>query len=122
MAACLNLFILIVKVLIASLQFLAELSIALILDPCSAANASNIEVQTAVLYVSGIRSSKIAFADGSYLKSNGYFDFNSSTVSYANYERLASVAALLQANPSYTLKVIGYADSVGNSENNHKIA
>lgn len=51
-----------------------------------------------------------------------YFDFNSSTVSYANYERLASVAALLQANPSYRLKVIGYADSVGNSENNNKIA
>ena len=47
-----------------------------------------------------------------------YFDFNSSTVSYANYERLASVAALLQANPSYKLKVIGYADSVGNYENN----
>lgn len=51
-----------------------------------------------------------------------YFDFNSSTVSYANYERLASVAALLQANLSYKLKVIGYADSVGNSENNNKIA
>ena len=35
---------------------------------------------------------------------------------------MASVAALLQANPRYTLKVIGYADSVGNSENNLKIA
>ena len=28
----------------------------------------------------------------------------------------------MQANPKYKLKVIGYADAVGNSENNHKIA
>ena len=51
-----------------------------------------------------------------------YFDFNSSKVSYANYERLAAVASLLQANPTYKLKVIGFADTVGNSANNHKIA
>ena len=28
----------------------------------------------------------------------------------------------MQANPNYTITVIGYADSVGNSANNHKIA
>ena len=51
-----------------------------------------------------------------------YFDFNSTKVSYANYERLAAVAALLQANLNYKLKVIGYADSVGNNSNNMKVA
>ena len=52
-----------------------------------------------------------------------YFqEFNSTKVSYANYERLAAVAALLQANLNYKLKVIGYADSVGNNSNNMKVA
>ena len=67
------------------------------------------------------RGQEIRGAKGAFMPSV-YFDFNSSNVSYANYERLAAVASLLQANPNYKLRVIGYADSVGNSDNNQKIA
>jgi len=50
-----------------------------------------------------------------------YFDLASSEVSYSNYQRLATVASVLKANPGYKLRVIGFADSVGASENNYKL-
>tara|TARA_B110000444_G_scaffold209361_1_gene204170 strand:- start:62 stop:1399 length:1338 start_codon:yes stop_codon:yes gene_type:complete len=50
-----------------------------------------------------------------------YFDFNSTEVSYANYQRLATVASVMKANPSYVLRVIGYADAVGSSDANYKL-
>ena len=50
-----------------------------------------------------------------------YFDLASSEVSYSNYQRLATVASVLKANPSYKLRVIGFADSVGSTESNYKL-
>ncbi|MDC0189545.1 OmpA family protein, partial [Flavobacteriales bacterium] len=50
-----------------------------------------------------------------------YFDLASSDVSYSNYQRLATVASVLKANPSYKLRVIGFADSVGSTDNNYKL-
>ena len=90
-------------------------------DKDGVANSIDMEPNTPSGATVNFKGQEIRGAKDAFMPSV-YFDFNSSTVSYANYERLASVAALLQANQSYTLKVIGYADSVGNSENNHKIA
>jgi len=50
-----------------------------------------------------------------------YFDFNSTEVSYANYQRLATVASVMKENPSYVLRVIGYADAVGSNDANYKL-
>jgi OOP family OmpA-OmpF porin len=50
-----------------------------------------------------------------------YFDVSSSKLDYGNYQRLATVASVLKANPSYKLRVIGFADSVGDSEANYKL-
>ena len=50
-----------------------------------------------------------------------YFDLASSEVSYSNYQRLATVASVLKANPGYKLRVIGFADSVGSTESNYKL-
>ena len=90
-------------------------------DKDGVANSVDMEPNTPSGATVNFKGQEIRGAKDAFMPSV-YFDFNSSTVSYANYERLASVAALLQANPSYKLKVIGYADSVGNSKNNHKIA
>ncbi|RPG60499.1 MAG: OmpA family protein [Flavobacteriales bacterium TMED191] len=50
-----------------------------------------------------------------------YFDVSSSKLDYGNYQRLATVASVLKANPSYKLRVIGFADSVGASDANYKL-
>jgi len=50
-----------------------------------------------------------------------YFDVASSEVSYSNYQRLATVASVLKANPGYKLRVIGFADSDGSTEINYKL-
>ena len=50
-----------------------------------------------------------------------YFDVASSEVSYSNYQRLATVASVLKANPGYKLRVIGFADSVGSTDSNYKL-
>ena len=50
-----------------------------------------------------------------------YFDTSSSEVTYSNYQRLATVASVLKANPGYKLRVIGFADSVGATESNYKL-
>ena len=50
-----------------------------------------------------------------------YFDTSSSEVTYSNYQRLATVASVLKTNPGYSLRVIGFADSVGSTETNYKL-
>ena len=90
-------------------------------DKDGVANSVDIEPNTPSGATVNFQGKEIRGAKGAFMPSV-YFDFNSSKVSYANYERLAAVASLLQANPNYKLRVIGYADTVGNSENNHKIA
>jgi len=90
-------------------------------DKDGVANSVDIEPNTPSGATINFQGKEIKGAKGAFMPSV-YFDFNSSKVSYANYERLAAVASLLQANPNYKLRVIGYADTVGNSENNHKIA
>ena len=50
-----------------------------------------------------------------------YFDLSSSEVTYSNYQRLATVASVMKANPTYKLRVIGFADSVGSDEANYKL-
>jgi OOP family OmpA-OmpF porin len=90
-------------------------------DKDGVANSVDIEPNTASGATVNFQGKEIKGAKGAFMPAV-YFDFNSSKVSYANYERLAAVASLLQANPNYKLKVVGYADAFGNSENNHKIA
>lgn len=90
-------------------------------DKDGVANSIDIEPNTDAGATVNFQGKEIRGAKGAFMPAI-YFDFNSSKVSYANYERLAAVAALLQANPNYKLLVIGYADSVGNSSNNNKIA
>ena len=90
-------------------------------DKDGVANSVDVEPNTASGATVNFQGKAIRGAKGAFMPSV-YFDFNSAKVSYANYERLAAVASLLQANPNYKLRVVGYADSVGNSANNHKIA
>ncbi len=90
-------------------------------DKDGVANSIDIEPNTPSGVTVNFQGKEIRGAKGAFMPAI-YFDFNSSKVSYANYERLAAVAALMQANPNYNLRVIGYADSVGNSVNNNKVA
>jgi outer membrane protein OmpA-like peptidoglycan-associated protein len=90
-------------------------------DKDGVANSIDIEPNTQAGATVNFQGKEIRGAKGAFMPAI-YFDFNSSKVSYANYERLAAVAALLQANPNYKLRVIGYADSFGNSSNNNKVA
>jgi outer membrane protein OmpA-like peptidoglycan-associated protein len=90
-------------------------------DKDGVANSVDVEPNTEPGATVNFQGKEIGDSKGAFMPAV-YFDFNSAKVSYANYERLAAVASLLQANPKYKLKVIGYADTVGNSENNHKIA
>jgi outer membrane protein OmpA-like peptidoglycan-associated protein len=90
-------------------------------DKDGVANSLDIEPNSPSGATVNFQGKEIRGAKGAFMPAI-YFDYNSAKVSYANYERLAAVAALLQANPNYKLTVVGYADSVGNSANNHKIA
>lgn len=90
-------------------------------DKDGVANSIDIEPNTDAGATVNFQGKEIRGAKGAFMPAV-YFDFNSAKVSYANYERLAAVASLLQANPNYELRVIGYADTVGNSANNHKVA
>ena len=90
-------------------------------DKDGVANSVDIEPNTPAGATVNFLGKEIRGAKGAFMPAV-YFDFNSAKVSYANYERLAAVASLLQANPNYKLRVIGYADTFGNSENNHKVA
>ena len=84
-------------------------------------NSVDLEPNSASGATVNFQGKEIKGAKGAFMPAI-YFEYNSAKVSYANYERLAAVAALLQANPNYTITVVGYADSVGNAANNHKIA
>ena len=90
-------------------------------DKDGVANSVDLEPNTESGVTVNFQGKEIKGAKGAFMPAV-YFDFNSAKVSYANYERLAAVASLLQANPKYKLKVVGYADAIGNAENNHKIA
>ncbi len=90
-------------------------------DKDGVANSVDVEPNTEAGATVNFQGKEIRGAKGAFMPAV-YFDFNSAKVSYANYERLAAVASLLQANPKYKLSVIGYADAVGNAANNHKIA
>ena len=90
-------------------------------DKDGVANSLDIEPNSPSGATVNFQGKEIKSAKGAFMPAI-YFDYNSAKVSYANYERLAAVAALLQANPNYTITVVGYADTVGNSANNHKIA
>jgi len=53
---------------------------------------------------------------------NIYFNFNKSAVTSANYQRLATVAKFLEANPNVKLRVIGHADKVGSESYNQSLS
>lgn len=59
--------------------------------------------------------------NGAYLPSI-YFAFESSSVTYANYERLASVARALKMNPKAQIRIVGHADKTGSADYNDKLA
>ena len=59
--------------------------------------------------------------NGAYLPSI-YFALESSTISYANYERLAAVARALKMNPDAQIRIVGHADKTGSEEYNEKLA
>lgn len=51
-----------------------------------------------------------------------YFPLNQSTVKYADYGTLSSVARVLQGNPGMRLVVRGYTDRVGSAANNQRLS
>jgi OOP family OmpA-OmpF porin len=51
-----------------------------------------------------------------------YFDFDKANVTNANYERLATVARFLEANPNAKLNVYGHTDKVGGEQYNNKLS
>lgn len=53
---------------------------------------------------------------------NVYFDFNSKTPTAASTEGLNFMVRYLNANPSATADVIGYADEIGSSEFNNSLS
>lgn len=59
--------------------------------------------------------------NGAYMPSI-YFSLESSQVTYANYERLASVARALKMNPDAEIRIVGHADKTGSAEYNDKLA
>jgi OmpA-OmpF porin, OOP family len=50
-----------------------------------------------------------------------FFELNSSTVTYSNYERLAVIGKMMKSNGSINLVVIGYADPTGSANYNKKL-
>ena len=53
---------------------------------------------------------------------NIYFDFNKSNVTSANYQRLATIAKFMEANPDVKLKVVGHTDKVGTESYNQGLS
>ena len=51
-----------------------------------------------------------------------YFQSGSSVITLSNKDRLATVAIILKKNPDIRMKVIGYADNIGNPQSNKKLA
>lgn len=57
---------------------------------------------------------------GAYMPSV-YFNFNSATITAANYERLATIARAMKANENAKIVVTGYADARGSEEYNKNL-
>ena len=51
-----------------------------------------------------------------------YFDFNKSNVTSANYQRLATVARFMEANPNVSILVTGNTDKVGSESYNNGLS
>ena len=51
-----------------------------------------------------------------------YFQSGSSAITLSNKDRLATVAIVLKKNSNIRMKVIGYADNIGNPQSNKKLA
>jgi OOP family OmpA-OmpF porin len=51
-----------------------------------------------------------------------YFDFNKSNVTSANYQRLATVARFMEANPNVKMLVTGNTDKVGSESYNNGLS
>ena len=51
-----------------------------------------------------------------------YFDFDKSNITSANYQRLATIARFLEANPTVNLNVYGHTDKVGGESYNFKLS
>lgn len=65
---------------------------------------------------------EISTADATTLLPSVFFGINSAKVRQTYYEDLASVAKLMQENPSMKLNLVGYADKLGDMNYNQKIA
>ncbi len=51
-----------------------------------------------------------------------YFDFDKAVVTSANYQRLATIARFMNANPNTKLVVYGHTDKVGSEQYNYKLS
>ncbi len=51
-----------------------------------------------------------------------YFDFDKANITSANYERLATIARFMEANPNTKLIVFGHTDKVGGEQYNYKLS
>lgn len=51
-----------------------------------------------------------------------YFAFNSTSIPYANYERLSATAQVMKANPDIKVQVIGHTDKVGSEKYNEELS
>lgn len=51
-----------------------------------------------------------------------YFDFDKANITSANYQRLATIARFLDANPNTSLVVFGHTDKVGGEQYNYKLS
>lgn len=51
-----------------------------------------------------------------------FFNFNSATITAANYERLAVIAKVMKANPDMKFTVVGHADKRGSEEYNKNLS
>jgi OOP family OmpA-OmpF porin len=50
------------------------------------------------------------------------FEFNSAKVDAASTEKVKAFAQFLQENPAYSVKIVGYTDSIGSAEGNQKVS
>ena len=51
-----------------------------------------------------------------------YFAFNSTSIPYANYERLSASAQVMKANPDFKVQVIGHTDKTGSEKYNEELS
>jgi len=51
-----------------------------------------------------------------------YFTFNSTSIEYANYERLSASAQVMKNNPEVTVMVVGHTDKTGSEDYNTELS